>query len=102
MYNNTMITMVEDLSNDGQLLVSMFVEILKVKEKLEKQQDKYKMYIRILGNSDRLYVGIEHPSGSTDSLGYIYITNLTTAKFEKFVEVIIEKLEKNYGYNHTV
>ena len=98
MYNNTMITMVEDLSNDGQLLVSMFVEILKVKEKLEKQQDKYKMYIRVLGNSNRLYVGIEHPSGSTDSLGYIYITNMNVAKIEKFVETIIEKLVNYYGY----
>ena len=98
MYNNVMITMVEDLSDNGQLLVGMFVEILKVKEKLEKQQDKYKMYIRVLGNSDRLYVGIEHPSGSTDSLGYIYITNLNVIKIEKFVETIIEKLIKYYGY----
>jgi hypothetical protein len=102
MYNNTMITMVEDLSNNGQLLASMFVEILKVKEKFEAQQNENKMYVRLLGRCDRLYVGIEYINGGTDALGYIYVTNLNTPKIEKFVEMIIEKLVKNYGYNHIV
>ena len=92
-----MLTMIDSLSNDGQLLVGMFTELIKVKEKFDNQQENWKIYIRLLGNSDRLYVGIEHIKGYTESLGYIYITNLNTPKIEAFIEKIIEKL-KNYGY----
>ena len=92
-----MLTMIDSLSNDGQLLVGMFTELIKVKEKFDNQQENWKIYIRLLGNSDRLYVGIQHIKEYTESLGYIYITNLNTPKIEAFIEKIIEKL-KNYGY----
>ena len=109
-----MLTMIDSLSTDGQLLVGLIGEVIKIKEKLESNAP-HRLYFKMVVGSEkfggRFYVGVEKHYKSfdywkeketeetcNDSLGYIYIKNLNTPKIEAFIEKIIEKLVKDYGY----
>ena len=107
-----MLTLIDSLSNDGQLFIVLVAEILRIKEKLENNTPN-RLYFRLVVGSEkygaRFYVGVEQhykiksywserDGTSNNSLGYIYTKNLTTLKVEKFIETIVEKLVKDYGY----